>query len=76
MKELRGKNAIVTGCSRGLGPIIGSALAREGVSIAAVARSRGPLEEEAKKLAGQRVKVSAIAACHPSVPCGPLQLQK
>ena len=62
MKTLRGKNAIVTGCSRGLGPVIGGALAGEGVNQAVVARSRGPLEEEAKKLAGQEVKAVAIAA--------------
>lgn len=62
MKELRGKNAIVTGCSRGLGPIIGDALAREGVNLAVVARSRGPLEEEARKLAERSVKAVAIAA--------------
>ncbi len=62
MKNLRGKNAIVTGCSRGLGPIIGGALAREGVNLAIVARSRGPLEDEARKLASQRVKTVAIAA--------------
>jgi short-subunit dehydrogenase len=62
VKELRGKNAIVTGCSRGLGPIIADTLAREGVDLAVVARSRGPLEEEAKKLASQGVKALAIAA--------------
>jgi short-subunit dehydrogenase len=62
VETLRGKNAIVTGCSRGLGPIIGGALAREGGNLAVVARSRGPLEEEAKKLSSQGVKVVAIAA--------------
>ena len=62
MKTLQGRNAIVTGCSRGLGPIIGGALAREGVNLAVAARSRGPLEEEARKLASQRVKAVAITA--------------
>jgi short-subunit dehydrogenase len=62
VKALRGKNAIVTGCSRGLGPVIGGALAREGVNLAVVARSRSLLEEEARKLASQRVKAVPIAA--------------
>jgi short-subunit dehydrogenase len=62
VKELRGRKAIVTGGSRGLGPIIADALAREGVDLAVVARSRGALQEEAKKLAERRVKAVAIAA--------------
>jgi short-subunit dehydrogenase len=62
MKTLRGKNAIVTGVSRGLGPVIGRALAREGVNLAVVARSRGPLEEEAAGLAAHGVKAVAIGA--------------
>jgi len=39
MKDLKGKNALLTGGSRGLGPYIGRALAREGVNIALAARS-------------------------------------
>jgi short-subunit dehydrogenase len=62
VKDLRGRNAIVTGCSRGLGPLIGGALAREGVNLAVAARSRGPLEEEARKLAAQGVAAVAIPA--------------
>jgi short-subunit dehydrogenase len=62
VKTLRGKNAVVTGCSRGLGPVIGGALGREGVNLAVVARSRGPLEEEARKLASRGAKAVAIAA--------------
>jgi short-subunit dehydrogenase len=42
--------------------VIGAALAREGVDLVVVARSRGPLEEEAGKLASLGVKTVAIAA--------------
>ncbi len=39
MKRIQGKNALITGGSRGLGPYIALALAREGVNIALTARS-------------------------------------
>src|SRR5262250_561205 len=55
---LQGKHAIVTGGSRGIGKAIALELAREGVDVAIVARSKGPLEEAARELAaetGQRV---------------------
>ncbi len=39
--ELRGKVAIVTGGSRGIGKAIAFELAREGVDVALVARARG-----------------------------------
>jgi short-subunit dehydrogenase len=62
VKTLRGRNAILTGGSRGLGPIVGGALAREGVNLVLVARSRGLLEEEASKLASQGGQAVAIPA--------------
>jgi len=55
---LQGKHAIVTGGSRGIGKAIALELAREGVDVAIVARSKGPLEEAAHELAaatGRRV---------------------
>jgi NAD(P)-dependent dehydrogenase (short-subunit alcohol dehydrogenase family) len=42
---LRGKAAIVTGASRGIGRAIAATLAREGVDVLAVARSEALLEE-------------------------------
>ena len=42
---IRGKRAVVTGASRGLGRAIAEDLASEGVSVAVVARSRGELDE-------------------------------
>ena len=56
--ELRGKTAIVTGGSRGIGKAVARELAREGVDVALVARTPGPLEQSAEELraeTGQRV---------------------
>ncbi len=44
MRDLRGANAILTGGSRGIGPHIARALAREGVNIALAARDEQRLE--------------------------------
>ena len=48
---LEGKRAIVTGGSKGIGKAIARELAREGVDVAIVARSRDQLESTAKELA-------------------------
>ena len=50
---LQGKRAIVTGGSLGIGKAIARELAREGVDVAIVARSKGPLEEAARELAAE-----------------------
>jgi NAD(P)-dependent dehydrogenase (short-subunit alcohol dehydrogenase family) len=55
---LRGKHAIVTGGSRGIGKAIALELAREGVDVAIAARSPEPLAAAARELeaeTGQRV---------------------
>jgi NAD(P)-dependent dehydrogenase (short-subunit alcohol dehydrogenase family) len=51
--ELAGKTAIVTGGSRGIGRAIARELAREGVDVALVARSREALEAAAGELAAE-----------------------
>ena len=56
--ELRGKTAIVTGGSRGIGKATARELALEGVDVAIVARTKGPLEATALELAqesGRRI---------------------
>jgi NAD(P)-dependent dehydrogenase (short-subunit alcohol dehydrogenase family) len=55
---LRGKHAIVTGGSLGIGKAIARELAREGVDVAIVARTKDQLEATARELAadtGRRV---------------------
>ena len=53
---IRGRTALVTGASMGIGRGIASALAREGVRLAVVARRRHLLEELAKEL-GQKLVI-------------------
>jgi NAD(P)-dependent dehydrogenase (short-subunit alcohol dehydrogenase family) len=48
--ELKGKVAIVTGGSRGIGKAVALELAREGVDVAICARSRESLDESAKDI--------------------------
>lgn len=45
MKDLRGKNAIVTGASRGIGRAITESLAQEGVSVSALGRDESALAD-------------------------------
>jgi short-subunit dehydrogenase len=59
---LRGRSAIVTGASRGLGVYIARELANAGVNLALVARSRDAVAELARELASTGVKTAAIAA--------------
>lgn len=51
--ELRGKAAIVTGGSRGIGKAIARELAREGASVVIVARGREALEATARELSDE-----------------------
>ena len=60
MKDLRGANAILTGGSRGIGPYIGRALAREGVNVALAARSTHALTQAAQVLTAFGVRACAI----------------
>jgi 2-dehydro-3-deoxy-D-gluconate 5-dehydrogenase len=53
--KIKGRVAIVTGASRGLGKATTQALAREGVKVLAAARSIGELEELASEWRGQVV---------------------
>ena len=62
MKNLRGRNAIVTGSSYGIGPHLAKALAQEGVNMALTARSGDKLNEVVHSLSGLGVKVIAIPA--------------
>jgi NAD(P)-dependent dehydrogenase (short-subunit alcohol dehydrogenase family) len=60
--QLRGKKAIVTGGSRGIGKAIARELAAEGVDVALTARSVEPLQEAARELAEESgARVLAVA---------------
>jgi NAD(P)-dependent dehydrogenase (short-subunit alcohol dehydrogenase family) len=50
---LKGKRAIVTGGSLGIGKAIARELAREGVDVAIVARTKAQLETTARELASE-----------------------
>jgi NAD(P)-dependent dehydrogenase (short-subunit alcohol dehydrogenase family) len=50
---LKGKHAIVTGGSQGIGKAIARALAREGVDVAIVARKKEQLEAAARELSAE-----------------------
>jgi NAD(P)-dependent dehydrogenase (short-subunit alcohol dehydrogenase family) len=59
--RLKGKVAVVTGGSLGIGRAVAQAFAAEGVRVAIVARSREPLEKAAREIAEQS-GVEVIAA--------------
>src|SRR5262245_36406990 len=61
--QLKGKTALVTGGSEGIGKGITLALAKEGVDVAICARRKEPLEETAKAIAKETGrKIVAITA--------------
>jgi short-subunit dehydrogenase len=59
MKELRGRTALITGASRGLGLVIAKALAKEGMNVALAARSPELLELLAVEI--RKLGVRAVA---------------
>lgn len=50
MQDLKGKNALVTGGSRGLGKATALALAKEGVNVAITGRNKKALEETVEEI--------------------------
>lgn len=61
--KLKGKVAVVTGGSLGIGRAITEALTAEGVRVAIVARSQGPLQQAADEIsAASGVEVLAVPA--------------
>ncbi len=61
-RRLEGKNALITGGSRGIGFAIAAEYAREGAGIALLSRSRENLDEALDRLRETAPEVDAIAA--------------
>jgi len=62
MNNLSGKNAILTGASKGLGVHIARALAKEGVNLVLTARSVDALEKVRDEMISYNVKAEVIPA--------------
>ncbi|WP_397571472.1 SDR family NAD(P)-dependent oxidoreductase [Schlesneria sp. T3-172] len=60
MKELRGRTALITGASRGIGMLVAKELAREGMNLALAARSADKLEQLATELRSLGIKVVPV----------------
>ncbi len=60
MKDLKGKNAFVTGAASGIGLGICRALAREGVNVALADIEQGPLDSAVAEIAGLGVKALGV----------------
>ena len=57
---IRGRKALLSGASRGLGKACALALAQEGVDVTIVARTRDVLERTADEIRTLGVKVTAV----------------
>lgn len=59
--DIRGKAALVTGGSRGLGAALGEALAKRGARVVLVARDEGPLAKVVAKIKSEGGEAHALA---------------
>ncbi len=62
MENIKGKIALMTGGSRGLGPHIAGFLAKEGVNLALTARSEEGLKTTADEMSRENVKIKIYPA--------------
>jgi 3-oxoacyl-[acyl-carrier protein] reductase len=68
-QDLKGKVAIVTGASRGIGKALASTAASLGINLAIAARGEGPLKEAVEEIS-KKFKVEVIG-----VPCDVMKLE-
>jgi short-subunit dehydrogenase len=62
VKDVRGRRALVTGASRGIGPHIARALAREGAHLALTARDAGALRSLVAEFSASGVRATGLPA--------------
>ncbi|MDO6391422.1 3-ketoacyl-ACP reductase [Pontibacter sp. BT731] len=62
MESLKGKSALITGAGKGIGKAIAIALAKEGVNVGLLARTKSQLEEVATELKALGVKAAIAPA--------------
>lgn len=62
MENISGKNSLVTGAGKGIGRAIAIALAKEGVNVALVGRTKAHLDDLATELQQYKVKISVATA--------------
>lgn len=62
MTDLKNKNALITGAGKGIGKAIAIALAKEGVNVILVARTKSDVDQVANEVTKLGVKALALAA--------------
>ncbi|MGE5280529.1 MAG: SDR family oxidoreductase [Deltaproteobacteria bacterium] len=63
MSDLKGKNAVITGASRGIGKAVAETLAAQGMNLVLAARGKEALEATAREIAKKHgVRVLGVAA--------------
>jgi len=62
MRQLQGKNVLLTGASRGIGPVIARAFAAQGANLILVARNAVALQQLADELSKSGVRATVLAA--------------
>ncbi|MDQ1167173.1 3-ketoacyl-ACP reductase [Flavobacterium sp. SORGH_AS_0622] len=62
MTDLKNKNALITGAGKGIGKAVATALAKEGVNLILVSRTKSDIDQLAEETAKLGVKTLALSA--------------